>query len=117
MNFIPSIISLLILTLLSLNVLIFCTVYPFFFPINIWNGISTIITHAFKIPGQPNLVTKIAIIPHSPNGATREVKNKGPFVSMALKSLESKFIIFPIYWFLIVYCDNLESLQFTININ
>jgi hypothetical protein len=45
------------------------------------------------------------------------VKNKGPFVSMALKSLESKFIIFPIYWFLIVYCDNLESLQYTININ
>ncbi len=86
-------------------------------PTNIWNGKMIRITQAFKIPGHPNLVIKMAIIPAKPRGAMNDAKNIGALVSIVLKSFDNKLIILPNYWFLIVYCDNLDNLQYIRNTN
>lgn len=109
MNFIPSIIYVHVFILLSLNTLIFWVIFPFSFPTNIWKGRIIKITPNGKIPGQPNLVIKIAIIPTNPNGVPSAAKNIGLLISIVLKSFDKRFIILPSYWVLAVYWDIFES--------
>jgi hypothetical protein len=53
---------------------------PFNFPTKIWKGNITIITPAISIPGQPNRVINIAIIPANTKGEINEAKKIGDFV-------------------------------------
>ena len=56
-----------------------------------------------EIPGHPNRVTRIAKTPIKEKGVTKEAKNTGDFVSIVLKSFESKLMIFPNYCDFAVY--------------
>lgn len=51
--------------------------FPFSLPTKIWKGRIKIVTAKGRIPGHPNLVIKIAIIPTNPNGVPRAAKNIG----------------------------------------
>ena len=83
---------------------------PFNLPTKIWTGKIRSMTPKIRIPGHPNLVIKITIIPARAKGVTKAAKNTDPFVSMVLKSLERRLIILPSYWLLAVYCDIFDSL-------
>lgn len=57
-----------------------CIIVPFSLPTKIWKGNITIITAAINIPGQPNRVINIAIIPAKTKGVINDAKKTGDFV-------------------------------------
>lgn len=64
-----------------------------------------------RMPGQPKRVIKIAMMPARAKGVIRAAKKIGLFVSIVLKSFESRFIILPSYWVFAVYWEIFESLE------
>ncbi len=53
---------------------------------------------AIRIPGQPNRLISMIIVPMKPIGATVAASSVGKFIYIVLNSLESRLIILPIFW-------------------
>ena len=102
---------------LSLFMFTFCKSNPFHFPTYICRGVNNTIINKIIIPGQPNLLTRIADIPTRANGITKDPKRMVDFDYNALRSLESIFMIFPISWLFAVNWEILDSLLNMMNIS
>ena len=89
----------------------------FNFPTKVCKGIIKKITPTMINPAGPKRLSKIAIMPRKAKGATKDGRNIHVFASMLLKSFDSKFIIFPNYEDLAVYCEILDSFLYIKNTN
>ena len=96
MNLMPSITSVVIWILLSLNTLISCISFPFLFEIKLDKGILRITNTIPNTPGQPNLVMSNMVEPIAVTGKVKELINVANLISMMPRSLARRLVIFPI---------------------
>ena len=86
-------------------------IVPFILPTKVWKGKFNSTTTKISIPGQPKRVIRTAMIPAKARGVMREATNVEDFVSIVLKSLESRFIILPSSWDFAVYWEIFDNFE------
>ena len=116
-NFIPSMISVVIFILLSWFVFISFIIFPLMLLTQNCKGNRMTDTKEQISPGQPNRNSKMTIVPMIKIGETREKNSQGPFCSMMLKSFDIMLIILPTSWFFTVYWDTLDNFEKISNIS